>query len=1230
MPVPPKDANTPRAPLHLMADCATAQANDERKPGTPRKGAPDKSNTKLVALAPAKDSAIIWKAASIHPTQPLQNVHQKLVRDKVRVATTDDEREAAESGPLQQFFYLDSAEPELLGIPENVTPPKFADEQLEDAVKKGGEVKKAMKEAAPDLAKAKTDLDAAIADMHGVIGLFANPVPGATMPDVAASSVLADALLDLANADASLKAAALTDVEVKAALKSFEAAGASVESAVSGYASIQNMHIIAPFYLFRMLVRFRIDSADKISSKDRAGISGQLTGFLNNNPNDSRRWLFDYLSSCIKDLDVELKKISTDNLIFFLKGGRALKFLEKDRLNGENDWDTQVVINPELPVDQWYDLFRQVHNVVLLRLKAYKLGFFMLMNANREAFTASITSALNELNPLDNDARPRTQAMSCKAELIDIGIPRYDTVECHEQWHMMHGNIKVEEGVPIPDFIYYINEYVLMIREAYADKSISITKTPKRVRRLYGIVTLDGMEDTVDSERAGIPFRSLPKTLPAIDAQNPAAKAVLTVLSRQFGQAYDLAWDPGLAAAFDNFIDAEKADLGAKVVSPQKLQDAVTADGAAFKEHHRKLAGAIGFGQLVSTKFEAHLRKRGEWLWNQRKELGRLVKAVYTASVFKPEDELELQFAVNGSFAAGLYADYYKFPSARATEIEGMSVLDVTVFCQKEGVRPHEVARMMRPWIDAYLRQPKTPKYEVVVGPMGGLHLFWPQVVDFGEGFRYKPRVIRFTVETNAARWPNLGFVWGYPVVSLRDLIREYDRRAAHFDEFGTQQRLKKTSAALVEILTNYESKTADAPMPQVALPTLASAPPALPPPAPATLKAIADGNCHYLLISSAQGANSRAGSYPDTYAAGEQFLIRVPTAAGTWKVAIPAGAGADRVLNLLVVNQGHGDIGTFGNFSAAEIKSKIVDPLVAAHVTASTIVLDFCLSATLVATFEPLLAAGGRIISTMYSAPAIVVTNELLGTEKAHLAGRDQARIDAAIDARLTQLTAANTAYTNMQILRDPAPAGDAYVGEIAGRDAPSADRASAIRYLSQIVGAVTVNGAAAAAPSVAMQGQLVAVKTTAELGPNEVTVVAPVPDLGTDFTAMQFGTVLTRLRARLLQVLTDGAYNIGRDAGALGAVPTVGNNSLWSLIAANQEAVLRGAPGLTKLPSIFAVYAKATTRLSLDAVYTAPLTGRVPALLDLLFRGSAAEVPKVNVALATLTMDGRANYLQ
>ena len=100
-------------------------------------------------------------------------------------------------------------------------------------------------------------------------------------------------------------------------------------------------------------------------------------------------WVSEWLTRKIAELGTEVNKLNAPNkqrVIFFLKGGRALNYYLGTPEKGENDWDTQVVINPHLPAEEWYDCFNQVHDRLLVMLTAFKAEFTDLVQKNAAQF----------------------------------------------------------------------------------------------------------------------------------------------------------------------------------------------------------------------------------------------------------------------------------------------------------------------------------------------------------------------------------------------------------------------------------------------------------------------------------------------------------------------------------------------------------------------------------------------------------------------------------------------------------------------------------------------------------------------------------------------------------------------------------------------------------------------------------------------------------------------------
>ena len=64
----------------------------------------------------------------------------------------------------------------------------------------------------------------------------------------------------------------------------------------------------------------------------------------------------------------------------------------------------------------------------------------------------------------------------------------------------------------------------------------------------------------------------------------------------------------------------------------------------------------------------------------------------------------------------------------------------------------------------------------------------------------YQPLVIEIVAKRVRVR-PLISFIWGFPVLSLRDLILEYRTRAAHVVEFAMRGMLRRTARSLTDML---------------------------------------------------------------------------------------------------------------------------------------------------------------------------------------------------------------------------------------------------------------------------------------------------------------------------------------------------------------------------------------------------------------------------------------------
>jgi hypothetical protein len=992
-----------------------------------------KLNQKIARIAP-RDTALTWKAASVHPLQALETEYQGIVHDAVRGIDDLAVRKTIESEALADFFFFDAAAPRLLGVGPGEAYDGVAFPLPEDKLRESArQLKAAAQTLRPphgqpiDRDRLYQQLIAAYRSAAAVRDGFLT-LPGSVHWGVPAIDAANHAF---ARADLATVAAQTTGDPrlVAMAIRQLKKAVAALEKAVAGLAAVQMIYFIEPFYLFRLLVRYRLTAEAPLTTKAIADASGALTALVTN----GHPWLSEWLRAKIAELAARIAAVDpSGNTLFFLKGGRAVQYLLGTPENGENDWDTQIVINPQLPAAQWYTLFQRVSNEVLIALKQFKAEFYMLLHyyaADFERELAVLTAPpppdpvpmeIDEDDapepmdidgdgpePMDIDAEDGPVPMdvdptgplwsNCKAELIDVGMPRNDMVEAHEQWAMLNPGrapagapppILVANGVPYPGPLYYIDEYVTMIREVFAGASASPAKATTRIKRLYDILQLPGMAEVLAQQYEAIPPPLLPQSLAIVSRATDTIRAIAVVLLRQFSEAYGLRKDPGLAAAFDGLFAANLADAAGLVVYPQPLAEAIQAQWGqgSWSQDYTDLATAIGYAQWVSQQMEAHFADRAAFMAGQQPGLDAILRQLLGNEIFSQDEEKELQIALRGSFAASLQSGYVHYP--HADELDPVTYDSLGIYSPREDASPAAILELVAPLVADCLAVTMLELYPVATPD--AIRIYWANDQTIGQ-FTYKPLAIEIVVHPLPAR-PLLSYIWGLALLPLRDLVLEYRGEAARTEEFGRRAVLRKTGAALTEMLTQAAN----------------------PEPVNPALAALRKGECHHLMISNAKNANGYAPRYPASYYRpyGQQPYMAFQVTMTENRPALAAAlsmpaAAVDRTLDLLVLNQGHGDIGRFDTWTSSDLRTYLVKPLVDAGVRARIIVLDFCVSASLIDVFAPLCAPDGGIWSALYSINQLVVTTDFWEIAQPALAQRDLNALNQAVLAQLQRISA-------------------------------------------------------------------------------------------------------------------------------------------------------------------------------------------------------------------------------
>ncbi|XZG68811.1 hypothetical protein ACTSKR_09095 [Chitinibacteraceae bacterium HSL-7] len=574
-------------------------------------------------------------------------------------------------------------------------------------------------------------------------------------------------------------------------------------------ASVKMNHLIDSFYLFRLLVSFRAESEFEISDDLRAELSGNLTKILHSGRHEHMGWLYEWLPRKVADLGRRLQRLNKPGqpkLIFFLKGGRALNYFLGTPEKGENDWDTQVVIDPNLSAEDWYQCLAEVHDVLLEGLAECRREFSDLVEKNALAFSAG----------LDMESRPSSDEMevedfevfdgeslkehaNCKAELIDIGIPRRDSPFGVEEWSHLSvegGLLTSKDGVIYPCRSYYLSEYLMMVREAFANLD-QLRKAPKRIARLGLILNSENGRDAL---RASL-SKNLAKVLPGVAGElerlsDQGTQELYKLIAKQFVEAYNLHRDVEMAKNFDGiFCETLKSppDL------PTELQSLLQSP------EQIKIATIVGVAHALSDRMTKHWTARNAFFETHLDEFKSFIQllALHTS---EPLRRSEAQFAVAGSYAIRLQAEHLRFSVAGMEPIRRILVkLQCPVKTRVKDLMTeiHEIVAkecQIRGWSVTHVSEQGKES----------LLIHWDKQIQIGE-FAYRPLVMKIRIARQRGdRLPVLSSIQGMPVVDLRYLVSDYRNRTSRIDELGARRVLVSATGAISELLSRFDFDSDD------------------------------------------------------------------------------------------------------------------------------------------------------------------------------------------------------------------------------------------------------------------------------------------------------------------------------------------------------------------------------------------------------------------------------------
>jgi hypothetical protein len=568
--------------------------------------------------------------------------------------------------------------------------------------------------------------------------------------------------------------------------------------------AVRMNHLIDSFYLFRLLVQYQVESGTEISESLRVELSGDLTKLLHNGDRTKMGWLSVWLTKKIAELGTKigaLNKPGQKRVIFFLKGGRALNYFLGTPEKGENDWDTQVVIDPRLSAEEWYRCYAEVHDVLLVALKTFKTEFTQLVQQNSAGFAAYLKDKAGP-EPADdeevdeneaNDSSSLGEHAKCKAELIDIGIPRRDSASALEEWTRLSAPdaLKTSNGVVFPHREYYLNEYLMMIRDAFLPDA-DVAKAPKRITR-FGLILAagDGQGPSPHEKKLIEAVPESAKKVAALD--NKVRRELFGVALPQFVEAYNLLQDRELAGRFDS-------DCAALISNPPKLS---TELAALLNNDQQAIAVDVGVAHALSARMDEHWAKRNEFFAGQSDFFADFVFELFRAT--KPGlRRVEAQFALAGSYAARLHARHLR---QKSDGLEPVRRILVKLHCARGADRVAVFNSVADTITDA---AKQTGKLVVTQGEKQALLVYWGEKVKIGN-FTYAPLVMKIRVaEQSADQLPVLSSIEGVPVLDLRYLVADYLRKTSKIDERGSRRVLASATAACSEMLSRFDFDSDD------------------------------------------------------------------------------------------------------------------------------------------------------------------------------------------------------------------------------------------------------------------------------------------------------------------------------------------------------------------------------------------------------------------------------------
>lgn len=793
---------------------------------------------------PQRADAIGWSSVSVHPMQVLETEYQSIVRAARPgdPATVADQRDA-EMNALSRFFATFSGPLTPLDLPDSPIrrrlreTPVVAD-RIAGLKAQLRACERLLEQGSGAVAEVDYFVELAIGAYETVAPLrdqahVAEPVwqalntlrfTGTTTPR--------EALADWKATTHANPAAALVERLKADVLRPLSSPRLSA-------ASVKALYNIQEFYLFRLMHRFEARAGRRrVDLETKGNASGEATKLLH-----QLEWLTPWherriadLSARVVDLNDTLKEQfdrEDDCVRFYLKGGRALFTALGEPRSGSNDWDTGILINPDLPPELWYTAFGAANDLVLLELDRYRFLFTAELHRHSATLLAERPVALAEVEDsayttaghLAEHAaerlafqaheravhhglgRPRTTlalydrdrpSVGVNGELIDIAISRRSSIELREHWQHVHPVAR--RGVsgvdlPVPGLGYIVDDFGTMLREALgSDQPPTDRKLAKRLVRLdKALAATDQLFTAELLERRRSLTESLPNATAALQqADDPVTRMKIWILSTLV-RSVTAATPVAVLAALDDHVRTEADRLFAPTAT-DRIWNVLKADPSledpSVAARCRNILAVQGAAHSLAADVLTAMTDRQKLLTSHDERLHEVLETMCKVASH-PQSAGFLR--VTGASAAHRHAARAGLPPrlvARCWPLDCVE-LELGLAQRADHVLDRIVKQLLQLHSDSWT---VTTEHDVAVirpksrWPVGGV-LPDPD-----------PPVIvisRTTLAPDLRRGADT--IDGLPVAPLRTLITHYRTRAGEATDYLVRDRLRATATLLGE-----------------------------------------------------------------------------------------------------------------------------------------------------------------------------------------------------------------------------------------------------------------------------------------------------------------------------------------------------------------------------------------------------------------------------------------------